>query len=370
MNPSRIIVNTGKKASNFFANDLQNHYYKFLFLKDAKRIIGNKPFLRDKEFEKESKAYWKEKTNIVINPIWHSFYSHCNGIKDVRYVPENIYYAYIEPFYNKKQFSQCCDDKCYYSERFPEYVLRERGKRPNTILRNISGLFYDNDFNILRRNEAIKLLAEIHTGYVIKESITGTGGNRLIFVEPGKQKSPNEIKKIFDKYSKNYVVEELITQCKELEALNPTSINTIRFITYLDEEGTHILSSVFRIGGKNSKTDNFSTGGMACGIDENGVLKQVGYNQEYDRFTDIHPNGIQFAEHIIPGYDKAKELVMFLHHRFGHFRIISWDIAIGEDYTPIIIEFNLTPQSIDFHQINNGPLFGCMTDRVLDEVFS
>ena len=370
MSSIRFIVNTGKKVSDFFANDLQNHYYKHLFLNNAKRIIGSKSFPRDKEFEKESKLYWKEMTNIEIDPIWHSFYSYCNGIKDVRYVPENLYYAYIEPYYNKKQFSQCCDDKCYYSERFPDHVLLGKGERPTTILRNISGLFYDSDFNILSRDKAIQLLAEEDSGYVIKESITGTGGNRLLFVDAGQRKSIKEIGTFFDNYSQNFVVEGLITQCKELEVLNSTSINTIRFITYMDERGVHVLSSVFRIGGKNSRTDNFSTGGIACGIDEKGDLKQVGYNQKFERYNGIHPNGTRFANHTVPRYAEAKELVTILHHRFGHFRIISWDIAISEDYKPVIIEFNLTPQSIDFHQINNGPLFGYLTEKILEEVFA
>ena len=110
------------------------------------------------------------------------------------------------------------------------------------------------------------------------------------------------------------------------------------------------------------------TGGIACGVDDNGVLKSVAYDQQYNRY-EIHPNGHQFAGTKIPGFQKAKELVYTLHRRFGHFRIISWDIAIAPDHSPVIIEFNLTPQSIDLHQINNGPLFGDLTESVLMEAF-
>ena len=109
---------------------------------------------------------------------------------------------------------------------------------------------------------------------------------------------------------------------------------------------------------------------MACGIDDQGLLKSAGYDQMYNKYEIIHPNGRRFANVMIPGYNEAGQLVTELHHRFGHFRIISWDIAIGKDYKPIIIEFNLTPQSIDFHQINNGPLFGKLTEDILKEVFT
>lgn len=37
---------------------------------------------------------------------------------------------------------------------------------------------------------------------------------------------------------------------------------------------------------------------------------------------------------------------------------------------PVLIEFNVKPQGIDLHQRENGPLFGDMTVKVLDEVFA
>ena len=153
-----------------------------------------------------------------------------------------------------------------------------------------------------------------------------------------------------------------------MKALNPSSINTIRFITFLDLEGVHILSACVRMGGEGSRTDNFSTGGVACGIDSNGRLKKYGYDQQYNKYS-VHPNGHIFAGTQIPNYETAKEFVKTLARRFGHFRIISWDIVITPDYSPLIIEFNFTPQSIDLHQINNGPLFGKYTEKVLNEAF-
>lgn len=333
---------------NYFKGKIKNH--------DTRYII-------------DSRKYWKKHTGLNINTMWHEYYSQSNGIKDVRYVPENIYYAYIEPFFNRKTFIPCCDDKCYYSERFPESAASCGVQRPKTILRNINGLFFDEKFNILKFEEAVALLSGIESGYVIKESITGTGGNRIIFVERGIKKNRGDIQNIFRKYSKDYVVEELIDQCKELSALNPTSINTVRFITFMNEDGVYILSAVMRIGGNGSRTDNFSTGGIACGINEQGILKPVGYDHAYNKYVKIHPNGHKFAGVKVPSFDVASKLVKELHRRFGHFRIISWDVAIGDNYQPILIEFNLTPQSIDFHQINNGPLFGKLTMDILKEVF-
>lgn len=369
MSLKRKIVDTGEKVADFFANDLQNIYYHHLFLANAKSNIGRKSIDIDAEYEKESVNWWKERTGCSVNPLWHNFYSTQNGIKDVRYIPENLYYSKIEPYYNRKAFAKCCDDKCYYSERFPENAAPSGFKRPRSILRNINGLFFGENFEFLTVEQSARLLSKQNNGYVIKESITGTGGNRIIFVEPGEAKSVDEIVDIFIRYKKDFVVESLIEQCKEMKALNPSSINTIRFITFLDADGVHLLSTVVRMGGIDSRTDNFSTGGIACGVDEQGQMKPVAYDQQYNRY-DTHPNGCKFGGMQIPSYDAAVSLVKTLHKRFGHFRIISWDIAIDSNYVPTIIEFNLTPQSIDVHQINNGPLFGNLTEKVITEAFS
>lgn len=363
-----MVVHSGEQVSRFFALDLQNQYYKYHMTAEAKSIIGKLQYSQDAAFQSESRKFWKEHTGHSIHTIWHDYYSSVNGIRDVRYVPENFFYAYIEPFYNRKDFAPCCDDKCYYSERFPASALPAGASRPKTILRNISGMFFTEDFQILRPAEAAARLSSCRDGYVVKESITGSGGNRIVFVGAGEQRSEDEIFSIFQRYKKDFVVESLIQQCDELAAFNPSSVNTIRLITFMDNAGVHILSGCLRIGSENAKTDNFSTGGIACGILEDGTLKDYAFDGKYHKYS-VHPNGRPFAGRRIPNYEAVKGLACALHRRFGHFRIISWDIAVSPSYAPVLIEFNLTPQSIDLHQINNGPLFGPLTEQVLKEVF-
>ena len=52
-----------------------------------------------------------------------------------------------------------------------------------------------------------------------------------------------------------------------------------------------------------------------------------------------------------------------------HFRSIAWDIAIDENGTPVLIEANFCRGGIDSLQVNNGPLYGKDTKKILDEVF-
>ena len=52
-----------------------------------------------------------------------------------------------------------------------------------------------------------------------------------------------------------------------------------------------------------------------------------------------------------------------------HFRLVSWDIAIDSVGQPVFIEMNPAYGELDFHQLNNGPIFGEDTEEVLEEVF-
>lgn len=130
----------------------------------------------------------------------------------------------------------------------------------------------------------------------------------------------------------------------------------------------NILSTVLRMGVDGNKVDNASVGGITCGVKENGQPKDVSYSATGIKY-EVHPQGFRFNTYIIPNYEKVKQLVIDCHEKMAHFRLVSWDIAIGEDGEPILIEANLRNGECDFHQFNNGPLFGELTETVLGEIF-
>ena len=177
-----------------------------------------------------------------------------------------------------------------------------------------------------------------------------------------------EIFRAFDRFGKNFVVTEPIKQTGALHQINPSSVNTVRFMTFMHDNKVTLLSAVLRMGGTGSRVDNAHGGGVFCGITNEGITKSLGWNQEFDKF-DKHPNGNKFDGIRIPNYKKAVDIVKRQHMRLGHFKLVSWDVALSDDEI-YIIEFNLTPQGIDLHQICNGPLFGELTDEVLGEYFS
>ena len=140
-----------------------------------------------------------------------------------------------------------------------------------------------------------------------------------------------------------YLAEERIIQVPEMSSLNPTSVNTLRVITFLDKKGaSHILAAYLRIG-REGLVDNFCSGGMLTPVDlETGVLHYPavdGENMAYE----VHPiTGNHIVGFKIPQWEDAKALALEAAHVIPQVRYVGWDIAISEK-GPCLIEGNEYP---------------------------
>ena len=202
-----------------------------------------------------------------------------------------------------------------------------------------------------------------------KQATASCGGKGVMYI--GEEKG--DVKTQFDEflaYAKgDIVIQRPVRQHKDISSINPSSVNTMRIISLLREDGVKIYSSILRVGVGEEKVDNASQGGVTCGITDDGKLKARAYKLNGERH-DVHPtNGFIFDGYQLPGFEKAKALVEKAHPMVPHFRLVSWDVAIDQDEQPILIEANLAKGSSEFHQLNNGPLFGEDTKKILDEVF-
>ena len=155
-----------------------------------------------------------------------------------------------------------------------------------------------------------------------------------------------------------------------MSMLNSTSVNSLRIYSVLGLDGiVTIYSAVVRMGVGDSKLDNYSAGGMTCGIKEDGTLRKYCVNKKGEKLESHPTSHTVFEGYKIPSYDKALTLIRKAHPMIAHFRSIAWDIAIDEEGEAILIEANLCRGGIDSLQVNNGPLYGKDTKKILDEVF-
>lgn len=347
----------------------------YLFSKQINTIIHYRKKVRNiikqqgtksSKFEeyKKAKRIWSS-TISFFDSSWHKIYMSSNGISDYKYCPEDIFYTYIEPMLNNKKMVTAYSDKNLLSKLFDTDT-------PKTLLRCINGKLYDSNYNFIKSTNNLIPQGE----YIIKPSLEhggGVGVEKLI-VENNNNFMINDttldLLQIKDIYFDNFIVQEILEQSSLLSQINPSSINTLRITTLRLDREIFNLSSVLRFGIGDSIVDNQRSGGASVGIDENGLLKEFSFNK-YGTKTTEHPiSSFVFKGREIPSFNEASNLVCKLHSKLHYFDMVSWDIAIDKDNKPIIIEINVSGQEINFHQFNNGPLFGHYTEKIISMLHS
>ena len=192
--------------------------------------------------------------------------------------------------------------------------------------------------------EAIELCQNMD-GVIIKPTMEMQGnGVKLLKVINGKTNVNDlTIGELFKQYKRNFLIQERVRQHKDIAALNPTSVNTMRILTYRSGMAVLIIYSVIRIGRSGQVIDNQCAGGISTAITKDGKLGKAafgGYTEDNILVTDT---GITLDGYQLPSYDKAIEFVKRLHMKLPYFNIIGWDVSIEDNGDPILIEYNTNP---------------------------
>lgn len=137
---------------------------------------------------------------------------------------------------------------------------------------------------------------------------------------------------------RQFLVEQIIPQHPEMAALNSSSVNSLRIVSYFDGTDVHILARVLKMG-NGGVIDNFAHGGMYTMLDENGVALHSAFDMAGDAY-EVHPlSGIHIAGFQVPLYDHVVELVDTIARIVPEIPYVGWDIAISPD-RPVVIEGN------------------------------
>ena len=309
----------------------------------------------------ELKSVWGDIWDTgLVDPLWVQVYSDKTGIYSPEYVGSDIHYYNVEWSRIDYDYLRAFLDKNYMD------VVLPCVKHPVTLIRKIHGQYLDVDFNPMSKPQAIdKLYENLDPGIVVKISRSSSGGKGVRFL--GKGSTKEDISEALD-VDPDVAVQLVMRQHPEMAKMNASSVNTIRIICIILDGESIPLSSVVRIGNSGSRVDNFSSGGVGCGVKPDGRLNDCGYTQKGERY-DVHPNGFVFSEGFVPNFDKVLEAVKRCHMCVPMFGVASWDIAIDEDGEPVLIEYNVGGAGIDIHQYNNGPLYGKYRERIISDSF-
>ena len=233
---------------------------------------------------------------------------------------------------------------------------------PEVYVRSIAGVLYDKDMNIITPEGALRIINEKES-FVIKPTIdTGCGkGVKRISV---KTKTDEELNDILKSYQKDFIVQETIKQSKEIEDLNPTSLNTCR-VTSILINGKWGCSTIFKVGKKGADKDNWSSSYL-IGVTEDGYLKEFGYDNQLNKVykTDF---GHSFKGLRLPAFDEMLAFAKENHIKyFSHCGIIGWDILVDNNNKVRIIEVNIKSPGVVGEQLASGTFFKSYRNDIID----
>lgn len=336
--------------------------------KEIKQVYANNPVLKEftlnNDLKHEIKLFWK-KHGLHASTLWHKAYIGVNGIEDHRYIPEDIFYVFIEPRLNRKDLYLAYVDKNNYDKLFPGNIT------PKTILRNINGRYYDGNYEGIENSKVCDYLKNYQGVYIAKPSIDSSGGKNVLklhidspkIVMDGKNVKIRDIEKIIPR---DYLIQEFLEQHQVLKNIYPHSVNTMRVITLRINNTIHTLKAIVKFGASGHYVDyNVNHGGVNCGLDDKGKLGKFAVDK-YFRTYSRHPDTDYIFENTcIPHFPSVLAFAKNLHRYLLYFDMVSWDIAIDKNGCPVLIELNLINQGFSFIQVHHGPLFGDFTDELL-----
>ena len=311
----------------------------------------------------ECKAFYKP--YFPLNICFHEFYTEKTGTYDPRYIPDDLYYGVIDRYFNNHKMAAVLDNKCFYPRIFGDIC-----RQAKLFAYRMNGYWYDRTLKPVTENVVMgggEQLDEL----VIKKATDSFGGHGVSFISRNSDFTMTEqFKQVVSGITGDIVVQFPIVQHSEMAKLHRESINAIRAFSFLSREGeVNVDSVIVRMGSGTARVDNASSGGITCGVERDGTLKTRAFSPKGICYTEHPTTGMHFEQVQKPNFLKVLETVKKLHQQIPHFRIASWDIAIDKDGDPVLVEVNLRAGELDFHQLNNGPLFGDDTKAILDEVF-
>ena len=353
----RAILNFRNSYEEIFGAIRRSHMKRLV--EKLKKGQSDK-YVLTKEMEKEAKAFWDKYKSVPM--IYHNFYTVKNGEFHKEYIPDEIYYNYIQPHFNNYRLAKALDNKCYYNKMFSGIA------QPKLVAYRLNGFWYIDDQVASNFEDVYNVLKDEKEVFIKRASDSG-GGHGVKYLNCDGL-TPEYLEKEIKDFTGDIAIQRGITQHEVLGKINPSSVNTIRIITLLEKEGAKVLSVILRMGVGETKVDNSSSGGMTIGVTMDGKLKKFACADKR-KLLDTHPtSNIVFEGYQLPVFDKVKELVLKASYMVPHFRMVAWDVSVLEDGTPVLIEANLYDGQLDSHQIHNGPLFKEDTERIMNEVFN
>ena len=329
---------------------------------------NNYPELTQNDIDDINK-FWRKYGIKFPDYSWFKMFYAETGIHDPRFIPHSIAFV-LYPCFNNRIVEKGWDDKNFYDRFVPAIRF------PESLCHYVNGYFYDSEWNIydnttdslLSLSERIYRQLEGDNAFICKKTTDTSFGQG---VKKHTINKADEILPLLKEYSNGggFMLQRCIKQHDFLRQFNESSVNVFRIITFRHKGEYHLLSVSLRYGIEGSATDVAFIKGQeivnVVGIDENGEIKNslfgVYGKQKFDKYNSI-------SEKKVPNFEELKNAAIEGHKCLPYFNHVSWDFAIDKDGNPVCIEYNVRIPGSQLYQFVNGPLYGSLTDELLEHL--
>jgi len=321
----------------------------------------------DEVFVNEVKEYWKAHYDIEIDPGFHIAFLNHTGKKEVKVIPQHLIRRELNPFFTDIKKQNAYDDKNIYD------IILGKENTPKTLLKRVRGNYFGVENEDINKGKAIEIFNLAGQDLILKNSLSDDGKDifKLTSKNGGVYLGNHRINlsDIEKKMGKNFIIQEVIKQHEIMAKPHPSSINTLRMVTVRWKGKIYYLQSFARFGANNDIRDNAGVGGLCLGVGDDGKFFQKAVDKRGKEHKQHPSTGYVFKDlKAIPEFNKFIEFVKEAHKRVIHQNFVSWDIAVGVDGEPIIIEMNFWGAVWLYQLATEKPIFGELTEEILEHI--
>ena len=174
---------------------------------------------------------------------------------------------------------------------------------------------------------------------IAKPNKAALGAGVEIFTIESKQDADSVFEHL-KQHGCEYIAEEFIIQNGKMAEWNPSSVNTIRINSFLNNGKFNILCPFIRTGRKGSIVDNGGQGGIFASVDKvTGKIITPGMDERGNIYQAHPDSGITYNGWQVPSWDELVGLTEEIHRNMPKHIYISWDFALT-DKGWVLIEGN------------------------------
>ncbi|QYH36059.1 sugar-transfer associated ATP-grasp domain-containing protein [Salinibacterium sp. M195] len=221
--------------------------------------------------------------------------------------------------YNQRDFRERFNDKPTFNAIFSEWLGREWL-----------------DLRVASEEDFVRFVS-VHDPIMVKvvDSMSGAG------IEKHSGSQLADAHALYRQLMENrqFLVEAFIEQHAGMSALCPTSVNSIRMITFFDGTDVHVLEAVLRMG-NGAEVDNYNRGGMYTVLDEKtGIAAYGAFDKNANTFINHPQTGMPIVGFQVPLFDQVLNTLDTVARIIPQIPYVGWDVAISTT-GPAIIEGN------------------------------